>query len=114
MLLNGKGYEKNIKGFTLIELLAVVAVISLLFRIWFVVIFNVFDESDEILDEVFEKLILDAAEQYTIEYRNNNNWKKMLLKMETITSCIMIDSLINRVYFKKMILIFLNLKMNIL
>lgn len=89
------------KGFTLIELLAVVAIISLLFGIGFVLISNIFNYSDDALNEIDKKLILNVVEQYTIEYRNSGNWKEDVDKDGISTSCVMIDSLINRGYFKE-------------
>ena len=92
--------DKTRKGFTLIELLATIVVITLIFTIGFVLITNLFAETEKIMDDVTEKMILRAAEQYAIEFRNDLNlsWNEEKVDNNS-TFCIALESLINYGYF---------------
>lgn len=90
--------KKRIKGFTLIELLATIIIISILFVIASVLVFGIFDDSDDIMDATTKKMVLNAAEQYAIEFRNSSSWKEEASDKGT-KFCITLDSLINYGYF---------------
>lgn len=90
-------FWKKKKGFTLIELLATIVIVSLVFIVGFTLIRNIFVSSDE-MDKTTEKMILNAAEEYAIEFRNSENWEEEV-DGEKATFCITLESLINYGYF---------------
>lgn len=88
------------RGFTLIELLVVIAIISVIFSIGFVIVFKGLNNSDSDLSMAIENLILDAVEQYVLEYGNDDEWSEEVEVGGVRSSCVTIDSLINYGYFK--------------
>lgn len=87
------------KGFTLIELLATIVILLLVFTIGFTVISNLLSSSNDTIDDVTKKMIIKAAEEYALEFRNNDNWKEEVDDDGNISFCISLDSLINYGYF---------------
>lgn len=87
------------KGFTLIELLVTIAIISLILLIGTYFVFNVFYETEEIMDEISKKMILKAAEQYSIEFRTDELWNEEIDEFGNAQFCVTLESLINYGYF---------------
>lgn len=88
------------EGFTLIELLIVIVILILVFVIGFILINNLITNSDGVVDDITEKMILDASEEYAIEYRDSDRWKEENKDNKTSYFCISLQSLINYGYFK--------------
>ena len=87
------------KGFTLIELLATIVILLLIFTIGFAVISNLLNSSNDTIDDVTKKMIIKAAEQYAIEYRNEESWVEEKDDDGNTILCITLESLINSGYF---------------
>lgn len=71
----------NNKGFTIIELLVVIAVLGILVSITFFVMNWFVNQSSYEIDEITEKLILDVANEYMLEFRGSSDWKEEKKKM---------------------------------
>jgi len=91
--------KKERKGFTLIELLATIVILVLVFSLCFVFVYDLFDNTDKMMDGITEKIILNAAEEYAIEFRNDSNWNEEKDNDGNYKFCITLDSLINYGYF---------------
>lgn len=87
------------KGFTLIELLVTIAILALILLVGSYFVFNVFFETEEIMDEISKKMILKAAEQYSIEFRNDERWNEEIDENGNAAFCVTLESLINYGYF---------------
>ena len=87
------------KGFTLIELLITIAVIALVFVIGSIYIYSLIDDSTDTMNKATELLILNAAEEYAVEFSNDSNWKEQIDDNGNKVFCITLESLINYGYF---------------
>jgi len=91
--------KKYKKGFTLVELLAVLLILGIVIGFVFLVINSIFKDVDDSVDKVTKNIILDAANDYAIEYKDANDWKEHDDGEKTIF-CISLDTLMERGYFK--------------
>lgn len=92
--------KKRKYGFTLIELLATIVIISLILGILSFFIGNVFGGVTDKIDKATKNMILDAVNEYVLEYRNNTSgWKENVANDGTITFCVSLNSLIESGYY---------------
>ena len=86
-------------GFTLIELLAVIVVLVLIFSITFFFSGNIFGGVADKVDKTTKKMILDATNEYVLEYRNKDWWKEDINGSGDITFCVSLESLLETGYY---------------
>ena len=87
--------EKKInKGFTLIELLLTIAILGLVFTIGYFAISGAINSSREKSKEANEKFIIDASEQYAMEFKNKNSFSKYTNDEEETKFCISLNTLL--------------------
>ena len=87
-------------GFTLIELLVTIAILSIIFVVCFLTINGLFGNSEDKVNKITKKMIINAAEQYAIEFKDSVDWEEEKESGE-VTFCVSLDSLINYGYFKQ-------------
>lgn len=87
-------------GFTLIELLGVIVVLVLIATITLRIINVTKDDVDDKIDKTTKNMILSAASDYTLEFRNTSDWKEEKTSDGTTIFCISFDSLVEKGYFK--------------
>lgn len=90
---------KKKKGFTLIELLATIMILSLVVIIIIVILKPVINTVNKKNDDTTMNLIIEAAESYALEYRNENNWNEEIDDFGNISFCVSLNSLIDYGYF---------------
>lgn len=93
-------YNEEKRGFTLIELLAVIIVLSLIFAVALRMVNISKKDVDDKIDKTTKKMILSAADEYTLEFRDSDNWKEEKTSDGTTIFCISFDSLVEKGYFK--------------
>ena len=87
--------EKKInKGFTLIELLLTIAILGLVFTIGYFAISGAINTSKEKTKEANKKFIVDASEQYAMEFKNKNSFSKYTNDEEETKFCISLNTLL--------------------
>lgn len=88
------------KGFTLIELLITIAILSFAFLGGYILIKGVIDNSKTVMSEATKKMIIGAAENYALEFRESEKWQEEIVNGDSYF-CISLESLINYGYFNK-------------
>ena len=92
--------KKRIKcGFTLVELLAVIVVLGLILGIISYAIGNIFGNVLSKIDDTTKNIILDAAEEYVLEYRNKGDWKENVANNGDVSFCVSLKSLLETGYY---------------
>lgn len=86
-------------GFTLIELLSIIAVLALVITMTIFFVRDFFDDTAIKIDEITKNMIIDAANEYTIEYRGSTNWREDE-RDDGIYFCISLDSLLSKGFFE--------------
>ena len=89
---------KKGNGFTLIELMIIIALLSLAFLGGYILIKGVIDNSKNTISKATEKLIINAAEQYALEFSGSEKWNEEVIDNNSYF-CISLESLINYGYF---------------
>lgn len=91
--------KKKKYGYTLVELLAVIAVVSIILSITIYFMGNIFDSVADKIDKTTKNMILDAANEYVIEYRNKGQWKENVSDEGNVTFCVSLNSLLETGYY---------------
>lgn len=92
--------KKNKKGgFTLTEILATIAILAVIITIIILIIRVTTKDVVDKLDEVTKNMILEAAREYTLEYRGTDRWKEEKTS-DGASFCVSLDSLLESGYFK--------------
>lgn len=89
-----KENKKINKGFTLIELLITIVIIGLVFTICYSIVSNVISSSKETAKEANKKFIVEASEQYAMEFKNKNSFAKYTNDDGETNFCISINTLL--------------------
>ena len=89
-----KEKKKINKGFTLIELLLTIAILGLVFTIGYFAISGAINTSKEKTKEANKKFIVDASEQYAMEFKNKNSFSKYTNDEEETKFCISLNTLL--------------------
>lgn len=96
--------KRRIKGtgFTLIELLVTIAILSIIFVVGFFAINGLFGNSEDKVNKITKKMIINAAEQYAMEFKDDENWNEIISDDSNEEKfCISIESLIDYGYFHR-------------
>lgn len=89
------------KGFTLIELLSTIVILGLILGFCYFSVSYLLRNAYNSIDKATKRMIIDAASDYAIEYRSNENWKEEIKEDNRISYCISLKSLVDYGYFKE-------------
>ena len=88
------------RGFTLVELLAVILVLALILVLVSFMMGNIFGNVLSKIDNATKNVIVDAAEEYVLEYRKKtDSWKENVDSNGNITFCVSLNSLLETGYY---------------
>lgn len=92
--------KKKKYGFTLTELLAVIVVLAIIFSITIIFSGGIIGDVTKNIDDATKKIILNAANEYVIEFRKTNDkWKENVDENGEISFCVSLQSLIDKGYY---------------
>ncbi len=86
--------KKINKGFTLIELLITIVIIGLVFTIGYIAVLSIINSSKETKKEINKKFILNASEQYAMEFKDKNSFAKYTNDVGETSFCISLGTLL--------------------